>query len=144
MAEISDFTKQKGGMIGISNWSHVGMFREFKKQNGSLRWYGDTGMLLANSQAQILMEELMGTDTPGSYGWIEYKDSEKPDFFSPVGKRFTPPLFISRNCFKKHNLGGSCHECRRSFEYVLDQKDKKYKVIVQDCLTWIFLRKENP
>ena len=144
MDEISDFTKQKGGMIGISNWSHVGMFREFKKQNGSLRWYGDTGMLLANSQAQILMEELMGTDTPGSYGWIEYKDSEKPDFFSPVGKGFTPPLFISRNCFKKHSLGGSCHECRRSFEYVLDQKDKKYKVIVQDCLTWIFLRKENP
>ncbi|MDA3957142.1 MAG: U32 family peptidase [Oceanispirochaeta sp.] len=141
--ELMRLIDKKGSLIGINNWGHIQMYRDWKKQNKALRWYGDTGMLLANSQAQLLMEELMGLETDGSYGWIEAEKSEIPDFFSKVGKGFKPPLFISRNCFKKHSLGGSCHECRLSFEYDLDQKGRTYKVIVQDCLTWIFLGEKN-
>jgi putative protease len=143
LKEISESTSTEGALIGIGNWGHIGMYQELVQKNTSLRWYGDSGMLLANSQAQLLMEELMGTGTAGSYAWIEYDSSEIPVFFNKAGREFKPPLFISRNCFKKHSLGGSCHECKRSFEYDLDQKDKKYKVILEDCLTWIFSGEEN-
>jgi U32 family peptidase len=125
--------------VGIGNWGHIQMYRKWKSAgHKDLRCYGDTGMLLANSQAVLLMRELLGPGFTGAYGWIEADKRETPSPLTTVGKEFKPPLFISRACFKKHSLGGSCTGCTRNMEYSMTQKGQNYKVIIRNCLTWIF------
>lgn len=125
--------------VGIANWGHIQMYRKLKSAgHKNLRCYGDTGMLLANSQAVLMMKELLGPGFTGAYAWIESEKEETPSSLSPVGKKFKPPLFISRNCFKKHSLGRSCTGCPRNMEYSMTQKGQNYKIIIRNCLTWIF------
>ncbi|MDC7235801.1 MAG: U32 family peptidase [Spirochaetales bacterium] len=142
---ISNFRKYPGDKkcVGIGNWGHIGFYRELKKEDDSLGCYGDTGMLLAISQGVLLMRELLGPDFIAAYGWLEAAEEDLPGALSPVDREFRPPLFISRNCFKKHSLGGSCSGCSRNLEYPLVQKDRSYRVYVKHCLTWIFAAEDS-
>ncbi len=125
--------------IGIGNWGHIALFKALRKGGlKDLRAYGETSMLLANSQSVLLMIDLLGKDFRGAYGWIEDKKKEYPDSLTPPGEGFHPPLFISRNCFKKHSLLESCKDCPKHMDYQMSQKGGSYRVLVRDCLTWIF------
>lgn len=124
--------------LGINNWGHIRMFRGLeKKTEEPLKCYGDTGMLLANSQSVLLMRDLLGSGFSAAYDWIESKDSVLSSLSVP-GRDFKPPLFISRNCFKKHSLSESCTGCSRDMEYTLSQNNRSYRVIVRNCLSWVF------
>ncbi len=126
-------------MAGIGNWGHIGIFRELKSRNpAELFCYGETSMLLANSQSVLLMRDLLGPDFKAGYGWIEGEKGDYPDVLTPPGSKFRPPLFISRNCFKRHSLQLSCKDCPKHMDYTMNQKGKSYRVLVRDCLTWIF------
>jgi len=143
-SSLSRIIKGIDNNIGINNWGHIPVYRKLKKAHSSLKWYGGPGMLLANSQALLMLEELTGEQCSGAYGWIEGEENEISGIFTPVGSIFSPPLFISRNCFRKHSLKESCQNCSQSHEYSMDQNEKKFKVVVQECLTWIFREKESP
>ncbi len=58
----------------------------------------------------------------------------------PIGPGFSPPLFISRGCFIRHNLGGAaCPEgCSRSLALRLSDRDRHYILLVEDCVTMLF------
>lgn len=125
-------------LLGLGNWGHVPLYREWRESRADLEWFGDVGFLLANTQACLQLEESLGSAPAGLYGWLETDSRELPSRVSPVGEGFAPPLFISRNCFRKHSLKGSCKGCARSQDYRLTQSGKGYRVHVRSCLTWIF------
>ena len=125
-------------LLGLGNWGHIPLYRQWKELKQNLEWFGDIGFLLANTQAALLLEESVGCAPAGHYGWVETPHFELPGCFSSQGQDFRPPLFISRNCFKKHSLKESCRDCSRKHDYRLKQNGKAYKVFVRDCLTWIF------
>ncbi len=125
-------------LLGLGNWGHIPLYRMWKKKKRDLEWYGDIGFLPANSQSYLMLKETVGDKAAGIYGWLETAESELPECFTAVGEGFHPPLFISRNCFRKHSLKESCSDCGRSHDYRLSQKGSRYRVYVRDCLTWIF------
>ncbi|MBN2440231.1 MAG: DUF3656 domain-containing protein [Spirochaetales bacterium] len=96
-----------------------------------------------------------------SYFWIEgdneaYKAvSGLPGISDSILKRtgpgFNPPLFVSRICFMKHACSAEfskefsleCPDCPGYFEDVLRQGNTRFKVIVRNCLTYVFAEKES-
>ena len=67
---------------------------------------------------------------------------------APIGSGFEAPLFQSLGCFLKQNiLGGACPvDCARAWSSSLADRDRRYRVIVEDCVTFFFRApsKEKP
>ncbi len=124
----------------INNWAHIPFYREWKKNVPTihLNWYAGPGMLLANTQSLLLLRELLGKGERGAYGWLEASPKELPESFSSVGPEFKAPLFISRNCYRKHSLGRSCQNCSKNYVYTLKQNGREHQVILRNCITWFF------
>jgi len=130
-----------GSLYGLNNWAHAAFLRYGLLPPGS--WFLDTGLLIANRPGLMLFRELLPEGYAGSYGWIESEPGEIPEGTTPPGQSFRPPLFISRNCFRKHSLGLSCSGCSRSFRQDLRQGERSFRVVVENCITWIFLSRES-
>jgi hypothetical protein len=58
-----------------------------------------------------------------------------------IDKNFNPHLFVSRICYRLHNQYGTCENCKRNYEYNLKQRDKEYRVVVKECLTWLYQKR---
>jgi len=54
---------------------------------------------------------------------------------------FAPPLFVSLGCFRRHSEGrGRCSEdCPRDFSGELRQGRNRFRLVVRDCVTYLFL-----
>ncbi len=128
--------------IGLNNWGHIGLLRQKagKQKPSSLI---DTGLLAANKPAYMLFAELLGDSLKGAYGWIESPEEELPSCYTPIREKSAFPLFLSRNCFKKHSLNRSCQGCSRRGRFPLEQNGKAYTVIVENCLTWVYQGKRD-
>jgi putative protease len=59
---------------------------------------------------------------------------------APIGEGFEAPLFQSLGCLlKQHVLGGSCPDaCSRSWSTALSDRERRYRVIVEDCVAMLF------
>jgi putative protease len=57
-----------------------------------------------------------------------------------ISKSFSPPLFTSLGCFTRHSTnGGRCAEdCPKDFSAGLRQGRNRFRVIVRDCVTYLF------
>jgi len=57
-----------------------------------------------------------------------------------ISKDFSPPLFTSLGCFTRHSTnGGRCAEdCPKDFSAGLRQGRNRFRVIVRDCVTYLF------
>lgn len=122
--------------IGINNISQV---RWINRVNPSMKAFADIYLYLGNSEAAQSIKEMI-PHFIGGYIFMETinEDTEKWPFEpSNVGNDFVAPLFISRSCFRFDSKGLSCEGCTRNFEYKINQRGKKYKVLVKDCLTYV-------
>ena len=125
------------GIFGLNNWGHIGLFKEtqpFKQSPYIL----DAGLLAANRAGLLLLTGLLPGEYRGCYGWVESSPGDLPEGFSPAGNTSNLPLFISRNCFRKHSLNRSCKGCSRYETHSLTQNKKPYTVIIEDCMSWVF------
>ncbi len=147
--------------IGLNNIGHIHWALELKQS----RKYRDTEFFIdyylycANSRTLHLLRDELAIIRTGYY-WLE--DFSPDSFFTagnlyPVNpgaspaahpdtevgsdkqKPFSPPLFISRSCFRNQSLGISCKGCPMSAgPYKLTQKEKNFTVYVKECITYLF------
>ncbi len=136
LRKAEDETAGAEPLFGLNNWGHIGLMKEghFRSRDYII----DTGLLTANRAGLMLIEELIPGNLKGCYGWVESPAEELPARFSVVGDSSGLPLFISRNCYRKHSLKESCKSCGKTGSYKLKQNGKDYTVIVEDCISWVF------
>lgn len=120
--------------IGLNNIGQVPYFRETQ-----IACFFDVYLYLANCEAAKLALSL-GLNLKGGYLWMERHEGDFTTWpFVPtvVEPCFTPPLFISRSCFRHDSLMLSCEQCpHRGSWYVKGGKDR-YRVLVEDCITYV-------
>ncbi len=116
--------------IGQLNWARV---------QKSVSCFFDIYLPLGNSESAKMALDLL-PDLSGAYLWME-KDSYEQDLwpFTPtlVGKEFSPPLFISRSCFRHDSLMLSCEGCPLKGSWYVTQQDHRYHVMVNECITTV-------
>ncbi|HPV20920.1 MAG TPA: hypothetical protein PK102_04705, partial [bacterium] len=56
-----------------------------------------------------------------------------------ISQNFKRPLFYALGCYKKHNLKTDCGSCTKEGVCLLKNRGRNYKVIVYDCVTYMFL-----
>ena len=125
---------EKSVLAGINNPAHLLWMEEFPEVNV----FADIYLYVANSlAAQALLST--GRAFTGGYSWIE-RDLDTSGFplvMSPAGQAFSPPLFISRSCYRYDVLGLGCEGCGRRFTYHVSQRNRDYRVDVRECITTV-------
>ena len=118
---------KKNVLIGLNNIGQI----EFAKQHPSFTYFADIYLYLSNRYAALLLQDVIST----GYLWIERKEYKEPWPFKPVIATYTPPLFISRTCYRHDALGLSCNSCSKKEDYAIEQNKDRYIVKVRSCLT---------
>ncbi len=119
-------------VFGLNNIGQVPFFRERQ-----LPCFFDIYLYLANSEAAKLALSL-GLALVGGYLWMERKTTETeywPFLPTAVDDAFTPPLFISRSCFRHDSLLLSCEKCPHHGSWKVEANNETYTVLVEDCVT---------
>lgn len=116
--------------IGQLNWARM---------QPRVSCFFDIYLPLGNSESAKMALELL-PELSGAYLWME-KEYHEPDLwpFTPtlVSKEFTPPLFISRSCFRHDSLMLSCEGCPLKGSWYVTQQNHRYHVMVNDCITTV-------
>lgn len=132
-------------VVGIDALHHIPLaarLRELDPAGDFLSFYGDIHLYCANSRAL----DFWRRSIPGlafAYAWLE--DGEGLALhgvkgLAEPGADFEPPLFLSRGCYVRHNLqGGNCPaSCRKRYSFPLSDRERRYKVVVDGCITMLF------
>ncbi|MDY0289029.1 MAG: peptidase U32 family protein [Sphaerochaeta sp.] len=121
--------------IGLNNIGQIPWARETK----GLSCFFDIYLPLGNSESAKMALELC-PELSGAYLWME-KEYHEPEFwpFTPtlVSKEFSPPLFISRSCFRHDSLMLSCVGCPLKGSWYVKQQNHRYHVMVNECITTV-------
>lgn len=122
--------------VGLNNIAHINWINTVDTR---IKAFADIYLYLGNSEAA----ECVKKNVPnfiGGYIFMETVNEEIenwPYLPTSVGANFIPPLFISRSCFRHDSKDLPCEGCSRNYEYHIDQRGKKYRVIVRNCLTYV-------
>ena len=119
LEEILRYTGPKA-LIGLNNVAHLGWAREQVQYS----YFADIYLYATNTLTVHLFSSVL-KNFVGAYPWVEKERS----------KDFHLPLFISRACFRRDSLKGSCKGCSKRGEYLLDQNGKHYRILLRNCLT---------
>ncbi len=123
-------------LFGLNNIAQV----RWARRHPQVRTFCDVYLYLGNSQTVAQLLELLPT-LEGGYYWLERHDwpslKDWPFVPTAVEKKFVPPLFISRSCFRHDSLGLSCDGCPRKGSWDISQHGKLYKVRVDHCVTTV-------
>lgn len=135
--EIESISSNPGKkiIIGLNNISHL-CFTEKYRERKNIFFFTDYCTYIANSAAALFYREKISR-LLFSYYWIEDSEGSLNDL-KVIEKNFTPHLFVSRICYKKHNGLGACKNCSKNLKYELKQRNKTFMVEVKDCITWLF------
>ena len=120
--------------FGLNNLGQISFFRK-----RGLSCFFDIYLYLANHQAAQLALTL-GLNLVGGYLWMERRSGDFSSWpFEPtvVSEEFTPPLFISRSCFRHDSLLLSCEGCPHRGSWYVKGDKNRYRVIVEDCITTV-------
>jgi len=119
--------------FGLNNIAHIQWLKPF-----DVKVYADIYYYLANREAAM---NLLATKLKlvGAYLFLETVKGDVSLWpFTPtrVDEEFVPPLFISRSNFSFDSLG----EEKKEGTYSITQREKKYKVISKNELTYLIKR----
>jgi putative protease len=122
-------------LVGLNNIAQI----QWAKRNPEVHCFFDAYLYLANSEAAEMALELYPS-IAGGYLWME-SDSQNPERWpfepSQVGPTYTPPLFISRSCFRHDSLMLKCDNCPHQGSWYVKQQNHRYHVMVKDCITTV-------
>ncbi len=139
--------------VGLNNVSHLA-FVPALSDRGNVWFFADFFLYAANN----LTLRFLRSQIPRflfAYEWLE-DDRERalpsggtrPIPTVRLSVDFTPPLFYSLGCFARHSMNeGRCVEgCPKDFAGVLRQGKNRFRVLVRDCVTYLFMidAKEPP
>lgn len=126
-------------LFGLNNIAQI----RWARRQPVIRTFCDIYLYLGNGQAASQLLELLPT-LEGGYYWLERHEwptlKDWPFVPTVVEKKFVPPLFISRSCFRHDSLGLSCENCPRKGSWDISQHGKLYKVRVDHCVTTVQMR----
>jgi U32 family peptidase len=128
--------------IGLGALHHFPIARELlglhPEAGNRLAFFLDINLYVANSLAENNLSSLLPR-IEFAYGYVEAKGSI-PASLAEIGEGFEPPLFQSLGCFLKHHIAkGACPSpCGKSLSAQLSDRDRRYRVIVEDCVTMLF------
>ena len=153
--------------VGLGALHHIALAREIRRELAggdaaeapasvnSLGFFLDINLYVANDLAFARLSSLLPR-VEFAYRYIEAGDeagSEGEDTSAsrivPVGSGFEAPLFQSLGCALKHHVHrGSCPpDCPRAWSTHLRDRDRLYRLVVEDCVTMLFRKgvaTENP
>lgn len=136
--------------IGLNNVGHLAFVdRLAARQN--VVFFVDFSLYVANRFALCLLQR-RAPRLAFAYSWIEDTvewPGALPVPLIRIASGFRPPLFYSLGCFAKHVLmSGSCPDeparpegqkgCPRDFSRDLTQGRNRFKLVVKDCVTYLF------
>ena len=117
--------------IGLNNISQLAYAREHKEAE----YFADIYLYLSNREAANLLKSDID-NLVGGYLWLERSGYSEPWPFTPtIVRNYTPPLFISRACYRHDGLGLDCKGCSRKSRFSLSQNGIDYTAHVKDCIT---------
>ena len=130
--------------VGLANLSHLAIAQQIAPL-GSVQFFADVHLYTANRWTAAFLSERVPR-LLFAYRWIE---DERTDAgwqsiaavpVVTVAPGFRAPLFASRGCFAKHVLNqGACPAgCPRDFRVDLRQGGRRFQVVVEDCVTYLF------
>lgn len=124
--------------VGINNIAHINWIN---KVDPRIMAFADVYLYLGNSEAAQCVKKNL-PNFCGGYIFLETVNRETDNWpFEPtkVGPDFVPPLFISRSCFRHDSKDLPCEGCTLNYEYHINQRGNKYKVLVKNCLTYVLM-----
>jgi putative protease len=132
-------------VVGIDAFHHLPLalkLRGLDPDGSLLSFYGDVHLYCANSRALAFWQDTV----PGlafAYAWIEDGEGRALHAvpgLAEAGADFEPPLFMSRGCYARHDIfGGSCPpDCPRRYSYRLSDRERRYRVVVDGCVTMLY------
>ncbi|MBF0359496.1 MAG: U32 family peptidase [Oligoflexia bacterium] len=146
-------------VVGLNNPAHFIYAKEIKLRFPAVKIFSDFYLYIANHFAflNILSNLSDNSDLLFSYLWVENEDENENDEvekfpFVKIKDKLELPLFISKGCYKKFNQNqnqnqnqNSCDGCKTSagtytYREDLINANKKFKVVVEECITYFYLR----
>jgi U32 family peptidase len=136
--------------VGLNNVSHLAFVSDLQAR-ANVWFFADFFLYTANGATLRLLTERVPR-LLFAYEWLE-EDAARaagdPDGSSAgpgpvptvrVSREFSPPLFTSLGCFTRHSTnGGRCEaDCPRDFSAGLRQGKNHFRVVVRDCVTYLF------
>ncbi len=122
---------KKNVRIGLNNISQLAFAREHKE----FEYFADIYLYLSNRESAKLISDNIPS-LIGGYLWLERNTYNNPWPFTPtIVKGFTPPLFISRACYRHDGRGLDCKGCKRHYSFKLSQNSNNYIAYVDNCQT---------
>jgi putative protease len=137
-------------VLGLGSLGHLAFARSLMAELGEnsegLSFFIDVHLYVANRLALAAFDALLPR-IAFAYSYLEAQPepsiSTLPGLppIVPIGEGFSPPLFLSSGCLlKQHVAKGRCpDECGRSWETTLADRDRRYRLIVEDCISMLFL-----
>lgn len=126
-------------VTGLNNISHFALLeKDFK----NVLFFCDFFIYAANRFALDFINSISKGHIISVFKWIE--DSSVSLISSgisvlEISQSFKRPLFYALGCYKKHNLKTDCGSCTKEGVFHLKNRGRNYKVIVHDCITYMFL-----
>ncbi len=155
LEKFSKFNPKPVIRVGLNNVGHL----LWAQKHSEFEYFADYYLYCANSRALGLLQSNLEL-VSSAYYWLEDTDQSiyfDQDTVFPVGADFSPPLFISRSCFRRDSLGITEGCINRAFceapavdssskktctrypdSYSLYQTGKNYTVYVKNCITYLF------
>ena len=132
--------------VGLNNLSHIAIASTLSPQR-NISFFADFYLYVAN--CRVL--SFISAHVPRllfAYAWIEGEKEEAARLLCGAAQApvvlldpgFRPPLFYSLGCFARHISGdGKCFdECEKDFARELRQGQNRFRMIVRDCVTYLF------
>lgn len=130
-------------VLGLDAFHHLDLAESLQGLPGAaegLGFFGDIHLYTASVPGEAFWLSRL----PGLlFLYASMEAGKIPDPVLPrlaVGEGFGPPLFLSKGCYMRHNLfGGTCPPgCGKSYIDPVEDRDRKYRVLVEDCITMVF------
>ncbi len=147
LIEIIESNSDRLFVLGLNNVTHLEWTGKLSEYS-NVSFFIDYGLYIANSYSYRFYTERV-PKLEFCYFWIEGSkdeyntlvsslgDIDIPLFF--IGTSFKPHLFVSRSCHTNGLNNGKCPaDCGKDFEYPVSQGKRKFRVVVKDCITWLF------
>ena len=137
--------------IGLNNVGHVALARELSDHE-NIFFFVDFYLYAANSHTLSFVRARVPR-VLFAYSWIEGSAADHDALASAqprvplirVDASFSPPLFYSLGCFQRHAVRmGACPDgCPKDFTGRLRQGRNRFRLVVRDCVTWLFQEKKD-
>jgi len=124
-------------LLGINNISHLEAIKPLFKELKNVFYFCDIYCYISGLHSYEFYKSFIGENLLFGISWIEDDPIDHEQMIS-AGDDFLPPLFYSKGCFLKHNLNQQCKGCEKNKELIIENNNKKFIVIVYNCITYFF------